>query len=150
MIVEPERYVRRFAEAGSDYVIFHIEATGKVQECIDLIHDAGSAAGISIKPATGVEAIEPWLDKVESVLVMSVEPGFGGQAFMPAMLDKVRELKRLREERGLGFLIALDGGVSAKNAGAIYAAGCDVLVAGSAIFSAEDPAEAIVKLLEAE
>ena len=150
MIVEPERYVRRFAEAGSDYVIFHIEATHKVQECIDLIHGAGSKAGLSIKPATGVEAIEPWLDKVESVLVMSVEPGFGGQAFMPAMLDKVRELRRLREKRGLGFLIALDGGVSAENAGSIYAAGCDVLVAGSSVFGAEDPAAEIVKLLEAE
>jgi len=150
MIVQPENYVAQFARAGSDYVVFHIEATRRVQECIDLIHSEGSKAGISIKPATGVWAIESWLDKIESVLVMSVEPGFGGQSFMSAMLDKVRELKRLREERGLDFVIELDGGVSAENAGIIYAAGCDALVAGSAIFGAADPAAEIVKILEAE
>jgi len=150
MIIRPEHYVAQFAEAGSDYVTFHVEATDRAQECIDLIHSAGSKAGISLKPATGVWAVEPFLDKIEMVLVMSVEPGFGGQEFMPAMLDKVRELKRLREQRGLDFIIELDGGVSAQNAGTIYAAGCDALVAGSAVFGAEDPAAEIVKILEAE
>ena len=150
MIVQPERYVQQFARAGSDYVTFHIEATHNAQRCIDLIHEAGSRAGISIKPATGVWAVEPFLDRIEMVLVMSVEPGFGGQSFMPAMLDKVRELKRLRDERGLNFLIELDGGVSAANAGMIYAAGCDALVAGSAVFGAKDPEFEIVKILDAE
>ena len=149
MIVEPEKYVRRFVEAGADYVTFHIEATQQVNKCIDEIHSAGAKAGVSIKPATPVESLRELLPKIELVLVMSVEPGFGGQSFIPTSLDKVRELKALREELGLNFLIEIDGGVSAKNAKDVFDAGCDAVVAGNAVFSAADPKAEIVKILEA-
>ena len=149
MIVEPEKYVRRFVEAGADYVTFHYEATEKIDFCIDEIHSAGAKAGISIKPATPASVLKDILAKVELVLVMSVEPGFGGQSFMPDSLDKVRELKALREELGLDFIIEIDGGISAKNAAVEFEAGCDAVVAGSAVFGAPDPEAEIVKILEA-
>ena len=149
MIVEPEKYVRRFVEASADYVTFHYEATEKIDFCIDEIHSAGAKAGISIKPATPASVLKDILAKVELVLVMSVEPGFGGQSFMPDSLDKVRELKALREELGLDFIIEIDGGISAKNAAVVFEAGCDAVVAGSAVFGAPDPEAEIVKILEA-
>ncbi len=149
MIVEPEKYVRRFVEAGADYVTFHIEATQQSAACLDEIHSAGAKAGLSIKPATPVEALRELLHKVDLVLVMSVEPGFGGQSFMPQSLDKVRELIALREELGLNFLIEIDGGISAKNAGEVFGAGVDAVVAGNAVFSAADPEAEIVKILNA-
>ena len=149
MIVEPEKYVKRFVEAGADYVTFHYEATEKIDFCIDEIHSAGAKAGISIKPATPALVLKDILAKVELVLVMSVEPGFGGQSFMPDSLDKVRELKALREELGLDFIIEIDGGISAKNAAVVFEAGCDAVVAGSAVFGAADPEAEIVKILEA-
>ena len=149
MIVEPEKYVKRFVEAGADYVTFHYEATEKIDFCIDEIHSAGAKAGISIKPATPASVLKDILAKVELVLVMSVEPGFGGQSFMPNSLDKVRELKALREELGLDFIIEIDGGISAKNAAVVFEAGCDAVVAGCAVFGAPDPEAEIVKILEA-
>lgn len=149
MIVEPEKYVKRFVEAGADYVTFHYEATEKIDFCIDEIHSAGAKAGISIKPATPASVLKDILAKVELVLVMSVEPGFGGQSFMPDSLDKVRELKALREELGLDFIIEIDGGISAKNAAVVFEAGCDAVVAGSAVFGAPAPEAEIVKILEA-
>lgn len=149
MIVEPEKYVHRFVEAGADYVTFHVEATRQADKCIDEIHSAGAKAGVSIKPATPVGVLRELLHKVDLVLVMSVEPGFGGQSFIPSSLDKVRELKALREELGLNFLIEIDGGVSAKNAGEVFNAGVDATVAGNAVFSAADPEAEIVKILEA-
>lgn len=149
MIVEPEKYVKRFVEAGADYVTFHYEATENIDLCIDEIHAAGAKAGISIKPATPASVLKDILGKVELVLVMSVEPGFGGQSFMPASLAKVRELKALRDEMGLDFLIEIDGGISSKNAGEVFAAGCDAVVAGSAVFGAPDPEAEIVKMINA-
>ena len=149
MIVEPEKYVKRFVEAGADYVTFHYEATEQIDHCIDEIHKAGAKAGISIKPATPASVLKDILSKVELVLVMSVEPGFGGQSFMPDSLDKVRELVAMREEQGLDFLIEIDGGISSKNAGEVFAAGVDAVVAGSAVFGAADPEAEIVKMLEA-
>ncbi len=149
MIIEPEKYVKRFVEAGADYVTFHYEATEKIDFCIDEIHSAGAKAGISIKPATPASVLKDILAKVELVLVMSVEPGFGGQSFMPDSLNKVRELKALREELGLDFIIEIDGGISAKNAAVVFEAGCDAVVAGSAVFGAPDPEAEIVKILEA-
>ncbi|MBR5877414.1 MAG: ribulose-phosphate 3-epimerase [Alistipes sp.] len=149
MIVEPERYVAKFVAAGADYVTFHIEATENSEACISAIKEAGAKAGISIKPKTEVEALNGLLDKVDMVLVMSVEPGFGGQSFIPSALDKIRELDKIRKEQGLEFLIEVDGGISSANAGEVFAAGADVLVAGSAVFCAEDPEGEIVKMLEA-
>lgn len=148
MIVEPEKYVGRFVDAGSHCVTFHVEATDKVEECIDIIHEKGARAGLTIKPGTPVSAIEAYLDRVELVMVMSVEPGFGGQAFMPHTLDKTRQLDALRREKGYEYLIEMDGGISCDNAAMLFDAGCDVLVAGSAVFRAPDPRGEIVKMLE--
>jgi ribulose-phosphate 3-epimerase len=150
MICDPIRYVKRFVEAGSDYVTFHYEATDDIDGCIDAIHAAGAKAGISIKPATDVRIIEKWLAKLDLVLIMSVEPGFGGQSFIPSSLEKVRTLREMIDTCGADCLIEIDGGISEKNAGEIFTAGADVLVAGSSVFGAEDQKQAIVKMLEAK
>ena len=108
MIVEPEKYVKRFVEAGADYVTFHYEATKQIDECIKITREAGAKVGISIKPATPVSVLKDILAKVDLVLVMSVEPGFGGQSFMPNSLDKVRELAAIKREQGLDYIIEID------------------------------------------
>ncbi len=149
MIVEPEKYVERFAKAGADLVVFHIEATEKAQECIDLIRRSGAKVGVSIKPATPVSAIEHLLPQLDLVLIMSVEPGFGGQSFIEGSTDKVRELRTMIDSKGLSVLIEIDGGVSRHNAGELFEAGCDALVAGSAVFKAPNPEEEIVAMLNA-
>ncbi|MBQ1214174.1 MAG: ribulose-phosphate 3-epimerase, partial [Tidjanibacter sp.] len=130
-------------------VTFHIEATDKVEECIELIRKSGAKVGVSIKPKTPVEALEPILDKIDLVLVMSVEPGFGGQSFIEGSTDKVRALRGMIDSKGLDVMIEIDGGVSRHNAGELYEAGCDALVAGSAVFKAPNPEEEIVAILNA-
>lgn len=149
MIVEPEKYVARFAEAGADLVTFHWEATERVQECIDLIRSKGAKVGISIKPKTPVSVLEEILPQLDLVLIMSVEPGFGGQSFIEGSTEKVRELKAMIERKGLKTLIEIDGGVSRHNARELYEAGCDALVAGSAVFKAADPEAEIIAILNA-
>ena len=149
MIVEPEKDVKRFVEAGADYVTFHYEATKNIDACIEAIREAGAKAGISIKPATPVSVLKDILAKVDLVLVMSVEPGFGGQSFMPDSLDKVRELAAIKAEQGLDYIIEIDGGISSQNAGEVFAAGAEAVVAGSAVFGAPNPEAEIVKMLEA-
>lgn len=149
MIVGPERYVGRFARAGADIVTFHAEATDDAVACIDAIRRAGAKAGVSIRPATPVEAIRDILPLVDLVLVMSVEPGFGGQSFIPRSIAKIEELRVLAAELNPGLVIEVDGGISSKNARAVYEAGADVVVAGNAVFGAEDPAAEIVKILNA-
>ena len=149
MIVEPEKYVKRFVDAGADYVTFHYEATEHIDLCIDEIRKAGAKVGISIKPKTETNVLKDILAKVDLVLVMSVEPGFGGQSFIDGSLDKIRELAAMREQMGLDFLIEVDGGISSKNAGDVFAAGAEAVVAGSAVFGAADPEAEIVKMLEA-
>ena len=149
MIVEPEKYVARFAEAGADLVTFHWEAAERVQECIDLIRKAGAKVGVSIKPKTPIEVLEPILDRIDLVLVMSVEPGFGGQSFIEGSTEKVAAIREMIDRRGLDVMIEIDGGVSRHNAAELYAAGCDALVAGSAVFKAADPEAEIVAILNA-
>ena len=149
MIVEPEKYVTRFAEAGAGIVTFHYEATLNPKGCIDLIHRAGAKAGVSIKPATSVEVLRDIVPLIDLVLVMSVEPGFGGQSFIPASIGKIEVLRAMAREMGLETIIEVDGGISARNAGAVYGAGADVLVAGSSVFGAEDPQAEVVKMLNA-
>ena len=149
MIVEPERYVKRFVEAGADYVTFHHEACANPRATIAEIKVAGAKAGVSIKPATPAEAIFDYLSEVDMVLVMSVEPGFGGQSFMPDSLDKVRALRKEIDEKGYNCLIEIDGGISAKNAKEVYDAGVDVIVAGSSVFDAENQEQAILNILNA-
>ncbi len=149
MIVEPERYVKRFVEAGANYVTFHHEACANPRAAIAEIKAAGAKAGVSIKPATPAEAIFDYLGELDMVLVMSVEPGFGGQSFMPNSLDKVRALRKEIDERGYNCLIEIDGGISAKNAKEVYDAGVDVIVAGSSVFDAENQELAILNILNA-
>ena len=133
MIVEPEKYVKRFVEAGADYVTFHHEACTDPRATIAEIKAAGAKAGVSIKPATSAEAIFDYLGELDMVLVMSVEPGFGGQSFMSDSLDKVRVLRKEIDEKGYNCLIEIDGGISAKNAREVFDAGVDVIVAGSSV-----------------
>ena len=158
MIVEPEKYVARFVEAGADLVTFHLEAAADPAGCIARIRGAGAKVGVSIKPAkvgvsikpaTPVEALREVLPKVDLVLVMSVEPGFGGQSFIEGSLDKIRELRALVSELGLETIIEVDGGISAANAREVFDAGAEVLVAGSAVFKAADPEAEIRRILEA-
>ncbi|HIY69432.1 MAG TPA: ribulose-phosphate 3-epimerase [Candidatus Alistipes intestinigallinarum] len=149
MIVSPEKYVARFVEAGADLVTFHLEATEDPAGCIARIREVGAKVGVSIKPATPVEALREWLPMVDLVLVMSVEPGFGGQSFIPGSLDKIRELRALADESGLATIIEVDGGISAANAREVFEAGAEVLVAGSAVFKAADPEAEIRRILEA-
>ena len=149
MIVEPEKYVKRFVEAGADYVTFHHEACTNPRATIAEIKAAGAKAGVSIKPATSAEAIFDYLGELDMVLVMSVEPGFGGQSFMPDSLDKVRVLRKEIDEKGYNCLIEIDGGISAKNAREVFDAGVDVIVAGSSVFGAEDQEQAIIDILNA-
>lgn len=150
MIVEPQNYAARFVEAGADMVTFHIEATENPSLAIEVVRKAGAKVGISIKPKTPVAAVEPYLADVDMVLIMSVEPGFGGQAFIPGSLDKVRELKAAIDRAGLRTIIEVDGGISAENAGALFNAGADVLVAGSSVFRTADYSETITQMLEAQ
>jgi ribulose-phosphate 3-epimerase len=143
MVSEPGRYVEPFAEAGANHLSFHHEAVRNAAELAAAIHAAGMTAGLAINPPTGVSEILPLLEHVDLALVMSVHPGFAGQAFMPEVLDKARALKaRLGPRQRL----AVDGGVNAATAPACLEAGCDVLAAASAIFGASDYAEAIAAL----
>lgn len=139
MITEPERYIERFIKAGADIVTFHIEATEKPLECIDLIHSEGKKAGIAISPKTPADAVYPYLDKVDMVLCMTVEPGYGGQKYMADMESKI---SALRERAGENILIEVDGGIGADNVMAPINAGANVIVAGTAVFGGDITANA--------
>jgi len=144
MVVEPEKLVEPFATAGADGITFHIEATDKPNEVIDLIRSTGKQVGISLKPSTPLSTIEPYLDKVDLVLIMSVEPGFGGQGYLPGSSDKIKELKSRLNELCLDrVIIEVDGGVKLNNMKEIVDAGANVLVAGSAVFGEKDPVQTI-------
>ena len=149
MIEHPVRYAKAFAEAGSDHLTFHLECADPTAEAIEAIRQAGCTVGISLKPATPAEAVFPWLDRIDLVLVMTVEPGFGGQAFIPASLEKIAQLRALADELGTETIIEVDGGISSHNAHEVFGAGADVLVAGSSVFGAEDPQAEVVKMLNA-
>ena len=147
MIVEPEKYVERFVEAGADIVTFHYEATYNPKGCIEAIRRAGAKAGVSIKPATSADVLRDLIPMLDLVLVMSVEPGFGGQSFIPESMEKIARLRAMIDEQGAATLIEVDGGLSAANARAVYEAGADALVAGSAVFGVENPSAEIEKIL---
>ena len=149
MIDRPHRYVREFCEAGADWLTFHLEAEPDVEGTIEAIRAAGAKPGLSVKPGTPVEAVFPYLDRLAMVLVMSVEPGFGGQSFLPQSPGRIAALRREIERRGLTVRVSVDGGVNANTAPLCAAAGADTLVAGSAVFGAPDPAAAIASLREA-
>ena len=134
MVTEPIRYVEDFAKAGADILTVHVEAGENLVETVDKIHACGMKAGVSIKPNTPVSALEPVLDKTEMFLIMSVEPGFGGQAFIPESLDKIKELRNLLNARGIQADIEVDGGIYHSNVKEVLNAGANVIVAGSAVF----------------
>lgn len=140
MISHPLAYVDAFAKAGADLINFHLESEDDPGAVLDAIRAAGCKTGMTIKPGTPAEDLSTWLDRLDLVLVMSVEPGFGGQKFQSSALRKLEALKAEREARGLQFLLEVDGGVNAETAPFCVEAGADVLVAGSAVFSAADPA----------
>lgn len=146
MVTNPERYVDQVVKAGADVVTVHVEATPHIHRTLQLIKAAGAKAGVVINPGTPVSAIEAVLGQVDQVLVMTVNPGFGGQAFIPETLDKVRQLAALRQKQGYSYLIEVDGGVNDKTAADCLAAGADILVAGSYVFGHSDPAQAIQTL----
>ncbi|MCC8160981.1 MAG: ribulose-phosphate 3-epimerase [Oscillospiraceae bacterium] len=143
MITEPERYIDAFIDSGADGITFHIEAAENPTRCIELIKNRGKRVGISIKPATPVSEIEEYLDSVDMVLVMSVEPGYGGQKYMSGVNDKIRYI---REKMGNDFDIEVDGGITADNIDAALNAGANVIVAGTAVFN-DDIEGSIKKLL---
>ena len=148
MISEPQKYIPDFIKAGADVVTFHIESEGDTGETIDLIRSLGAVPAVALKPGTDAEAVFPFLEKLGMVLVMTVEPGFGGQSFMANMMPKVKKLRREIMSRGLEVDIQVDGGVSPKTVEACAENGANVIVAGSAVFGAEDRKKAIGELRE--
>jgi ribulose-phosphate 3-epimerase len=144
MVVDPEKLVEPFARAGADNITFHIEATDEPEEVIDLIRSCGCKVGVSLKPSTSLEQVLTLLEKVDVVLVMSVEPGFGGQGYLPLSNQRIREIKTFLNENCLDrVLIQVDGGVKLHNAKEVLDAGADVLVAGSEVFKSDDPVQII-------
>lgn len=146
MIENPDRYIPDFAKAGADLITVHQEAVPHLHRTIQLIKSLGKKAGVSINPATPVATLDVILDDLDLVLLMSVNPGFGGQSFIPATLAKITELRQRIEQRGLSVEIEIDGGVKTDNIGRMAGAGADVFVAGSAVFSTPDYGETIALL----
>jgi ribulose-phosphate 3-epimerase len=149
MITDPDHYAPEFIRAGADHVLVHQEACIHLDRTLRLIRDHGAFAGVVLNPATPISTLSEVLHLVDHVLIMSVNPGFGGQAFIPNALKKVQALAWKRKELGLNFAIAIDGGVAVENAPEIARAGCDWLVAGSSIFHTPDPGRAFVELQRA-
>lgn len=147
MISEPGRYAVEFVKAGADMVSVHVEADAHLQRTLTAIRDAGAKAGVAINPATPLEALSEALPYADFILLMSVNPGFGGQKFIPTMLDKVRRLRAMIEARGLDVRIEIDGGVDENNIAEVAEAGAEIIVAGSAVYGKGDAAEAVRGLL---
>ena len=150
MIVDPIRYIREFAEIGADIITFHLEAAPDVNAVIDEIHSLGKRAGLSIKPGTPVKELVPYLDKVDMILVMTVEPGFGGQPFIEASYDRIKAVKAMLTERGLDTDIQVDGGITKENVRSVIEAGANVIVAGSTVYrgDAARNTKDLLKLME--
>jgi ribulose-phosphate 3-epimerase len=146
MIERPEEYVERFAKAGASRVLIHQEATVHLDRALTLIRESGAQAGVVINPATPVAMLTDVLDKVDTVLVMSVNPGFGGQKFIPGAIEKIRQLNQWRARYNGAFRIEVDGGVDAENVGELARAGANTFVAGTSIFHTPDPAAAVRNL----
>ena len=149
MISDPLKYADDFCDAGADIITFHVECDSDIDKTIDKITSRGVKAGLVIKPNTPAEAVFPYLDKISMVLVMTVEPGFGGQSFMADMLPKVRTIKEEITKRGLNVIIEADGGIGLNNIKDCADAGVDVAVAGTSVFKAPDPKKAIEEMKKA-
>lgn len=146
MVSPVDQLIGDFAEAGASYITFHPDASTHVDRSLQMIRDAGCKSGLVFNPHMGLDALQYVMDKVDMILLMSVNPGFGGQSFIPGTLDKLREARALIDESGLEIRLEVDGGVTSKNIGEIAAAGADTFVAGSAIFNAPDYAEVIAAM----
>lgn len=150
MIMEPERYIGEFAECGADIITFHLEAAKDPGALIDKIHSLGKRAGISIKPNTPVDAVLPYIDSLDMLLVMTVEPGFGGQSYIPGSTERIRQAKKMIDDRKLSVDIQVDGGITSDNVHVVLEAGANVIVAGSAIFKGniEENVKAMLEAME--
>jgi ribulose-phosphate 3-epimerase len=149
MIVEPEKYIEDFKKAGADVLTIHYEASNHLHRAVQQIKSLGMQAGISLNPHTPVFLLEDILEDVDMVLIMSVNPGFGGQKFIPQSFKRIRQLRQMIDERGLNVKIEVDGGVTVENAGQLVDAGVDVLVAGNTVFKSADPKATIAALKRA-
>lgn len=148
MIENPDQYIEAFADVGADQITVHQEACPHLHRTIQNIHQQGITAGVAINPATSLQTIEPVLDIVDLILIMSVNPGFGGQSFIEHTYGRLQRLHKIRDEQGAGFLIEVDGGVSLDNIERVTKCGADVLVAGSAVFKAQNIPKRIEKLMQ--
>ena len=146
MITEPIRYIPQFAAAGADYITVHVEATEKVIETLSLIKEYGCKCGVVISPETPADAVRPYIKECDLVLVMSVHPGFGGQKFIPSALDKLRQIKEMRDELNTKCIIEIDGGITSQNVNEAKMAGAEAIVAGSAIFGSAKPEATIEEM----
>lgn len=146
MIVDPDRYLQQFKDAGAHVITVHEEACTHLHRTVQAIHDLGCKAGVAINPHTPVSSLYEIIEYVDLACIMSVNPGFGGQKFIESTYRKIQELRAMAAERNDNLLIEIDGGVGLQNAGALVAAGADVLVAGNAVFAAQNPTETIEKL----
>ncbi|MFD1730035.1 ribulose-phosphate 3-epimerase [Deinococcus malanensis] len=149
MIERPERYLRDFADAGADGLTVHVESTPHIQRAVDMIRDLGKKVGITLNPGTPLEALRPLLADVDLILVMSINPGFGGQKFMPSSLERLRTLRRWLDDSGSKVELQVDGGVTPQNARAIVHAGATCLVAGSAVYGPDGAQAGLERLREA-
>ena len=150
MINSPEKYFMEFKEAGADWITFHYEASEDCVNSIELTKSLGIKAGISVKPKTPVDVLIDFADMLDLILIMTVEPGFGGQGFLPGSIEKIEQTREMREKTGSDFLISVDGGVKTGNSSSVVEAGADILVAGSAVFKHQDPAYVIKSLKNPE
>lgn len=147
MIVHPEKYIKRFAQAGAKIITFHYETVENPLEIIDMIKAEGVMAGITVNPDVSISVLEPFIDKVDLVLIMTVFAGYGGQKFIPESYARIAEVKKLMEKKDAHCLIEVDGGVNIQNAKQLFDSGVNVLVAGSAVFNDQNPPGMIAKLL---
>ena len=150
MITDPLKYIHPFADAGADSITVHVESNGDIAEAISMIHDCGCSAGITLKPGTSASAIMPYLDMVELVLVMTVEPGFGGQSFMEGQIPKIRTLKEAIDRSGRSIHLEVDGGIAVGTACQVIAAGANMLVAGSSVFHAKTTRTEAIEAIRAD
>jgi ribulose-phosphate 3-epimerase len=146
MIKSPEKYIKQFAEAGADFISVHVEEVVHLDRVINMIKELNVKAGVVLNPATPLNALDNVLGIVDFVLLMSVNPGFGGQSFIDYVLEKVKDLDKIRQERNLNFLIEVDGGIEESNIKNVSDAGCNMFVAGSAVFKTDNIVEAVTKL----
>ncbi len=149
MIADPLAYVRAFADAGAEYIVFHAEASDDVAGVIEFIRELGAKPGLAVNPSSPAEDLEPYLESIDLALIMTVNPGFSGQSFMSEVMPKLKQVADWKRERGLGFLIEVDGGINLTTAPVVASHGGEVLVAASAIFKSDDSVAAVSAIREA-